>query len=542
MTKITFSRKEFEKEIKITKEIEEKINLFGAPIDSLTDDEIEIEVNPNRPDLLSLYTYLRAIKSFIGKEKGLKKYNLHKPDKEFKIIVDKSVKEIRPYTSCAIVKNLSLTEEKIKDIINMQEKLAFTLGRNRKKMAIGIYPLDKINLPITYTAKEPKEIKYQPLGVSQELTANEILLVHPAGRKYAHLLNGAKKYPVFIDAKKQVLSMPPIINSEHTGRINIETKEVFIECSGLEKSVLEKTLIIMTSALAEMGGKIHQMEIKGYENCITPNFVTEKIKISLDNTNNLLGLSLTESELVKLLKKMGHNYSKGKVEIAPWRTDILHEVDLIEDVAIAYGYNNFAPEIPNISTTGEESKESIIKRKISEILIGLGMLEISSYHLINQEEANIYDPKELLKLEDSKTEYKYLRPNLFIPSLRILSENKDAEYPQRIFEIGAVFSKNSGKETHIDEKNNIIFSLTPANATECKQHIDYLFKSLGIKYTIKEATSDNLIDGRTAEIILNDKVIGYFGEVHPLTLKKAGIKTPVAVAEISLEEIFKIIN
>ncbi|MEK6847136.1 MAG: hypothetical protein AABY16_03145, partial [Nanoarchaeota archaeon] len=237
---------------------------------------------------------------------------------------------------------------------------------------------------------------------------------------------------------------------------------------------------------------------------------------------------------------MGYRYSKGKVEIPPWRTDILHEVDLIEDIAIAYGYNNIVPEIPNISTTGEESKESIIKRKISEILIGLGLLEISSYHLIKQEESK--QNKELLELEDSKTEYKYLRPNLFIPLLRILSENKDAEYPQKIFEIGTVFSKNSGKETGIDERTSLIIGLTPANATECKQHIDYLFRSLGLNYTLEETTHDNMIDGRTADIILNNKVIGYFGEVHPITLKNAGMKMPLAVAEISLEEIFKAVN
>ncbi len=540
MTKVIFSRKEFEKEIKITKEIEEKINLFGTPIDSLTSEEIEIEISPNRPDLLSLYNYLRAFKAFIGKEKGLKKYKINKPEKNYKIIVDKSVKEIRPCTVCAIVKSLLLTEEKIKDIINMQEKLAFTVGRNRKKMAIGIYPLNKINLPIRYTAKEPKEIKYQPLGAQQELTASEILLLHPTGRKYAHLLDNTKKYPIFIDANNQVLSMPPIINSEQTGRIDVNTKEVFIECSGSEKPVLEKTLVIITSALAEMGGKIYQMEIKGSEDFLSPNFTTEKMKISLDNANKLLGLPITESNLSKYLQRMGYRYSKGKVEIPPWRTDILHEVDLIEDIAIAYGYNNIVPEIPNISTTGEESKESIIKRKISEILIGLGLLEISSYHLIKQEESK--QNKELLELEDSKTEYKYLRPNLFIPLLRILSENKDAEYPQKIFEIGTVFSKNSGKETGIDERTSLIIGLTPANATECKQHIDYLFRSLGLNYTLEETTHDNMIDGRTADIILNNKVIGYFGEVHPITLKNAGMKMPLAVAEISLEEIFKAVN
>ncbi len=542
MTNIIFSRKEFEKHIKLTPDIQDKITLFGTPLESVTNEEIEIEIFPNRPDLIPMHGYLRAFKSFLGKETGLKKYNVRKPEKDYKITVDKAVKEVRPYTACAIVKNLKLTNEQIKDIINLQEKLAITVGRNRKKIAIGIYPLDKIKLPISYTAREPKDIKYQPLGLQHELTAPEILAMHPAGRKYASLLENQKKYPVFIDANKQILSMPPIVNSEQTGKIDTSTKEVFIECSGYDKSSLEKTLVIISTALADIGGEIYEMEISDKEEYTTPNFATQKMKISLENTNKLLGISLTEAQLIKALQKMGHNYNKGTAEISSWRTDILHEVDLIEDVAIAYGYNNFTAEIPNISTAGEESKENIIKRKISEVLIGLGIIEISSYHLIKQEEAERYNLKEALELQDSKTEYKYLRPNLLVPLLRILAENKDAEYPQKLFEIGAVFSKSSGKETGIEEKDNLIIGITPANATECKQHIDYIFKSLNIEYKISEASHAGLIEGRTASIIVNNKIIGHFGEVHPITLKEAGIKMPLAIAEISLEEVYKTIN
>ncbi len=423
----------------------------------------------------------------------------------------------------------------------MQEKLAITIGRNRKKMGIGIYPLNKIKLPITYTAKSPTEIKYHPLGFERELSAKEILLLHPTGKKYEHLLAGLPKYPVFIDSNKEIMSMPPIINSNNTGRIDSETKEIFIECTGTDKRVLEKTLVIVSASFAEMGGKVYQMEIIDKEKNVTPDFSNQKTKISIDSVNKLLGLSLNENQISSLLARMGHNYRAGTVETSPWRTDILHEVDLIEDIAIAYGYNNFIDEIPNISTPGEESKESIIRRKLSELLIGLGMLEISSYHLIKKEEKDNY-AKESVELEDSKTEYKFLRPNLFIPMLRTLAENKDAEYPQKIFEIGRVFSLNSQKETGINEKDNLIIGLTPSNFTDCKQHIDYLFKALQIEYSVKETTHANLIDGRTGVIIVNNKSIGYIGEVHPNCLKKSGIKMPLTVAEISLEEIYKIIN
>ncbi len=541
MTNIIFSRKEFEKHIKLTPEIQEKITLFGTPLENITKDAVEIEIFANRPDLISLEGYVRSFKKFLGKDTKIN-YNIKKPESNFKLYVDKSVKEIRPYVSCAIIKKLDFNEEKLKDLINLQEKLSNTLGRNRKKIAIGIYPLDQISFPIKYEARDPKDISFKPLGFEKELNSKDILVMHPTGRKYEPLLKDLKKYPIFIDSKKNILSMPPIINSEVAGKVDLDTKELFIECTGFDKNIVEKTLAIISTSLAESGGTIYQIEIIDNSNYFSPNLENQKTKISLDNVNKLLGLNINENQMQKLLEKMGHSYKKGIVESQCYRIDILHEVDLIEDIAIAYGYENLVPEVPNISTAGEESKESIVKRKLSEILIGLGLLETSTYHLIKQNEVENYDLKDCLELVDSKNEYKYLRPNLLIPSLRILSENKDSEYPQRIFEIGRVFNKNSSKENGIEEKDHLIISLAPANATEIKKHIDYLFKMLNLDYNIKEIVKPELIEGRTCGIILNNKQIGYFGEVHPNNLKENNLSMPISLAEISLDEIYSMIN
>ncbi|MEK6894274.1 MAG: phenylalanine--tRNA ligase subunit beta [Nanoarchaeota archaeon] len=542
MTNIIFSRREFERHIKITPEIQEKITLFGTPLENVTKDTIEIEIFANRPDLISLDGYIRSFKKFLGKEPGIKEYNVKKSENNFKLYVDKSVKDVRPYVSCAIIKKLNLNEDSLKDLINLQEKLATTLGRNRKKVAIGVYPLDKINFPLKYEAKDHQEISFKPLGLNHELNSKEILAMHPTGRKYEHLLKDLKKYPIFIDSKKNILSMPPIINSETSGRIEVNTKELFIECTGFDKNAVEKTLIIIATSLAESGGIIQQINIIDNNSYQSPKLESQKTKISLNKVNKLLGLNINENQIQKLLEKMGHSYKKGIVESPPYRIDILHEVDLIEDIAIAYGYENFIPEVPNISTTGEESKESIMKRKISEILIGLDMLEISTYHLIKQDEVEKYNLKESLELLDSKNEYKYLRPNLLVPSLRILSENKDSEYPQKLFEIGRTFNKDSQKENGIEEKENLIISITPANATDIKKHLDYLFKMLNLEYKIKEISKTELIEGRTCAILVNDKQIGYFGEVHPETLRNNNLNMPLSVAEISLEEVYNSIN
>jgi phenylalanyl-tRNA synthetase beta chain len=544
MAIVKFPRKEFEKIVKLTPLTIEKISQFGTPLESLTNDEIEIEIFPNRPDLLSMQGYLRSFNAFLGKETGLKTYKLKKPEKNYKVTISPSVKSVRPYTVCAIVKNLSFNDEKIKEIIDLQEKLHTTLGRNRKKVAIGIYPLEKIKLPIKYMALPPNEIKFIPLESGKEMTGYQILQKYPAGKEFANILEGKEKFPVFIDANKKVLSMPPIINSHETGKVTTSTKDIFIECSGFDLQALNKALNIIITTLADLSPSvsIHQMQLIHKKKSLSPNLSTEKLSISLENANRLLGLNLKESDLERLLPKMGYNYEKGKVEIPAWRSDILHEVDIIEDIAIAYGFQNFIPEIPNISTTASESIESKIKSKLSELLIGLGLIEISTYHLIKQGEAILAKIPNLIELEDSKTDYKYLRPNLLIPTLRILTENKDNEYPQKTFEIGTIFEKSPSTETTIKETQNLIIASSPTNFTEIKQILDYLTKILDIKYTLRESTHPNLIEGRTAEIQINNKLIGYIGELHPKTLHTWNIPLPVAVLEITLEEIFNILK
>ena len=538
MANIKYSKKQIEKYLNLNEKNIEKIAMYGTPL-SISKDFLEIEVFPNRPDIIPMQNFIRAINAFTGKNPGIKKYKINKPEKNYLVKVSSSVSSIRPFTACAIVKGLSLDDEKIKEIVNWQEKLHLTLGRNRKKVAIGIYPLHKIKLPIKYEAMDPDKIKFIPLESEKEMLGEEILKKHPKGIEYAGLLENFNKFPVFTDAEKKVLSMPPIINSNDTGKITTDTEGVFIECSGFDFNLLNKTLNIIVSAFAEMGGKIYQMELD-YEKAkkiLTPDFSPAKIKISLEKANSLLGLKISEKKLQKLLAKMEYNYKAGTLLIPPWRTDILHEVDIIEDIAIAYGYENIEPQMPKLVGAGEENFESKIKTKIAEILIGLGFIEISSYHLMKKD---LYKRKtEIIEVANSKTEYKVLRPNLIEPALEIFSNNKNNEYPQKIFEIGEVFSKSSGKtETGISESDSLLIAISPGNFTDVKQILDYLFKMLDIDYRIDESIHELMIEGRTGEIKIKNSKIGSLGELHPKTLRIKNMDMPVSAIEIYLEEIY----
>jgi len=546
MANIKILRKSFEKEIgKLDEVMKHKIAMFGTTLEGYDDNIIELEIFPDRPDLLSYQGFKRSFLAFLGKKVGLKNYKVNSPEKDYRVIVDSSVSNIRPYTACAIVKGLKFNDEKIKEVIDIQEKLHTTVGRKRKKLAIGIYPLEKIKLPIKYLALEPDKIKFQPLESPKEMDGLQILQRHPTGRDYVHLLSGKAKFPVFIDADEEVLSMPPIINSHRTGRITEDTKDVFIECSGYDLEILKKCLNIIVTSLSDMGGDIYQMKVEYKKTEITPDLTPESNKLSIENTNKLLGLKLTEKEVKKCLEKMGHEFSRGVVKTSAWRVDILHEVDLIEDVAISYGYDNFEPEIPKIATIGQEDKKEIIKRKISEILSGLGFLEVLNYHLTTAKDQfsrmGIVEKQEKgkIEIEDSKTEYNILRNNLSHYLLKNLSENVDSEYPQKIYEMGRIFNLEANDS--ISESESLSVAVSPSNFTELKQILGYLGRMLDINFEVKESvkTSVHFIEGRSADVLLNGEIIGSFGEIHPKILKNLKVKIPVALLEIGLGKVFE---
>jgi phenylalanyl-tRNA synthetase beta chain len=567
MTILTMNRKELEKRVgKIDVKLEKLITDMGTPIEEVTDREVSVEVFPNRPDLLSLANFARALNQFNGKGK-IAEFKINKPEKDFVLTIDKSVKAVRPHSACVIVKDLKFDDARIKEIVDVQEKLHNSLGRKRKKLAIGVYPLDKIKLPIRFVGRKPEEIKFLPLEAKVEMTGRQILRGTSTGREYADLLKDCDMFPVFVDANDEILSMPPIINSAKTGKIDETTRDVFIECSGHNLAYLKKCVNIIVATLYEMDGKIYAMEIKDSRdgNFVSPDMFPEELPFKIENIEKTLGVSLKEKDVISLLSRMGicARRADGKqiaserrmvAEIPAYRTDILHWIDLTEEVAIAYGYENFKAEIPDISTIAEESLIDKTKRIVGQVLAGLGLLECSSFHLTTKKNVKKmhYDFSDFIEVEESKTERDVLRMDLMTNLLQILSENSDAAYPQKIFEMGRVFSLcekmatgNKSQiacvDTGVLEKENLAIAIVDENVnfTEIKQILDYMFKMLGFEYSIDPVDDSNYIVGRCGKIIVAGVEVGRVGEIAPRVLKNWKIKFPVVGCEIGIGFLLK---
>ncbi len=537
MPTVKLNRKTFEtlvgKKLPIEK-LKDRISMLGTDLEDVTDKEIVVEIFPNRPDLLSEQGFARAFSSFIGIKTGLRKYKTKKSG--YQVIVDKNV-TMRPYTACAIVKNITFNDERIREIMQIQEKLAKSHGRDRAKSAYGLYPSKGINFPVHYIAKDPKKVKFKPLGFKREMRADDIEELHPKAKEYTWITKDWKKYPFFIDNKKNIMCMLPYTNSEDTGKIDNTTKEVFIECTGNNFENVKVALNIFVTLLADMGGEIYSIDIKYPTKTITtPNLSPTKWSIDINYVNKILGLNLKDKEIKILLEKMGFGYEKGKVLVPAYRADIMHQIDFVEDIAIAYGYENFVPEIPNVATIGKEDDFEVFKRKVSEILVGLQLLECETYNLTNKEIQNtkMNTSLPLIPLANSVSqEYNVLRAWVLPNMLQILEENKHHDYPQNLFTIGRVFKKNIE-----NDRLAIVLCDSNANFTKIKQVLDYLMRMLDIKYKVKSTKHSSFIEGRTGRVTANGKEVAYIGEINPKVLNNFGLEFPVAALEINLSELF----
>jgi phenylalanyl-tRNA synthetase beta chain len=428
----------------------------------------------------------------------------------------------------------------------LQEKFCESYGRRRKKVAVGVYNYKKIKFPIIYKATDPESIKFIPLEFKKEMTQQEILEDHPKGKEYAWTLEGCDKYPVLIDNSNEVLSFPPIINSNYSGKIEIGNEDLFFEATGDDLDAVLLAANIFAQAFYERGFKIYAVDIKYEDKKITtPHMFDESMKISSLQIKNLVGLNLKEEEIKKLLEKMRYDYKEGKVKIPDYRRDIMHPADIIEDIAISYGYNNIKPEPVSLYTQGEPLPIKKFIDKAKEVLVGLGYQEVLSSILSNKK--NLY---ENMNLEDFGTieinkpmseTYSVVRSWLLPILMEVLSKNKHVDYPQRIFEQGIITAKK-GEDIYDYHRIALASAHKDADFTEAKQALDLMMRLLGIKYKIIETEHNSFIPGRVGRVIVNNKKVSYIGEFSPEVIKNWDLDVPVVGFEVNLTELFENVN
>lgn len=547
MPVITFKYQDL-KELGIDMDKEELIDtipMMSSDIEDFDDEEIKVEFFPNRPDNLSVEGVARSLKGFINKEVGLPKYHVSKSGE--KVYVDEEIKKIRPYIAFAKIENVAFTSDKLKYIMDFQENLHWVIGRDRKKVAIGIHNADKIAGPYNYIASEKNENSFVPLDEENEMTPIEILKEHEKGVKYAHLLEEYNKYPIIIDKNNQILSMPPIINGELT-KLSENTKNIIVDVTGTDEKAINQCLNIICSSFAEVGGKIKSMEIIYPDKTITTPDLTPKVhNIHVNLVNELIGgTDLTTEDIQKLLAKARFDSevisnNQLKVYIPSYRIDILHEVDVIENIAIQYNIKNIKGELPNIFTVSYEHDWFKSENIIREVMIGLGFQEIMSlmltsekahYEMMNQKETEHVQVAKPITIDRTM-----IRSSLINSLMEFLEDNKHEDLPQKIFEIGDVLYLDNTEENKVRSSKKLagLICHSKANFTEMKSTVTSIVNTLGYSLDLSSSDNPTFIEGRVANIngdSKNGKIKGFFGEISPKVISNFTLEYPVIGFEI----------
>lgn len=528
-----------------TQELNESIDFAKAEIDEIEGDLLKVEIkDSNRPDLWSAEGIAREIKGRLTKDRGLPKYKVEKSN--VVVEVDEKVSKVRPLTVCAVVKNLKMNQAMMSQLIQLQEKVAGTFGRGRKEVAIGVYDLSRIKSPIKYTTAKLNK-KFVPLDFEEEMTIKEILEKHPKGKEFGHLVEGMKEIPIFIDAAGEVLSIPPIINSNFTGKVSEKTKEIFIECSGFDFKFLMPALNVLVAALIDRGAKVESVKVVYPRKVIfTPDLTPKKISVDVNFVNEISGLGLSAKEVAKLLEQaryeiVGMRGKKIELLYPAYRQDIMHQRDVVEDVIISFGYSRIKPEPIKYKTKGEISKMEVLADKVIEKMVDLGFQEILSYSLTNKEflfkRMNMNEEK-VVEIENPASLNWNVFRNWLLPSLmEFYSNNQHVEYPQKIFEVGDVVLIDEKGETGTKDVRKIAVAIADSKVSydNIASVLDAFMSSIGAKYELRRSKHSSFIEGRVAEILVKNKPIGFIGEIHPVVLENWKIEMPVAAFEINIE-------
>ncbi|MBI2654655.1 phenylalanine--tRNA ligase subunit beta [Candidatus Woesearchaeota archaeon] len=508
-------------------------------------DEVKIDFgDTNLPYLWSVEGFARLIKGILGLQKGVPEIKVHKRD--YQVVVDKSVIKYRPYIACFAAKGKRVDDYLIKQIVQLQEKFCEGYGRRRQKVSIGLYSYKRLKFPVHYKAVEPLSVEFVPLEFKAKMNLKEILAEHPKGKDYSLVLEGFDKYPLLMDDKNEVMSLVPIINSNFTGKIEIGDENIFFEATGTDEEAVNLAAVIFAYALFERGFEVFSVEIKYPNKKVTsPDLSIETVAIKNEQIKHLFGLELKESEVKHLLEKAQFEFGDWKVKVPPYRKDILHPYDIIEDIGIMYGFDK-TPEAPlKTYTIGSALRINDFIDKVREIVIGLGYQEVMSAVLTNKEflykKMNIEDVG-TIEIEDFMSEtYSVVRSWVLPNIMEVFSKNKHVEFPQKIFEEGLI---NIRKGNYILEHSRIAIASShdEANYTEMRQVLDLIMKCFGLSYDIEEAEHGSFIEGRCARAIVKGKKIAYLGEINPEVLQNWGLEMPVAALELNLTELFEVIE
>jgi phenylalanyl-tRNA synthetase beta chain len=533
---------------------------LGLEFEGETEDGLfQLEFEADRLDRLSVEGVARSLRYQYGDDSGV--YVPSTNDADWTIEVDESVPDERPYVTGAVVRGLDLDAAGLDSLIQLQEKLHATMGRGRAKGAIGIHDLTMLKgrsrveggeNSISYRGIDPDGESFVPLDSNDELTPAEVLTEHPTGETYAPLLDGYERYPAIYD-DLGLFSFPPVINGRRT-EVDTGSRELFVELTGTDQWTIDRMCTIICYALDARGATIERVNVEYPDRTLDrPDFAIDEKTVSHQRIERALGIDVDEREVIDLLERAGLDAeSDGEgdelsywVSIPPYRTDVLHPVDVIDDIGRAYGFNRLEPQYPDVSTVGGRHERSRHERAIREMLVGLGFEDLLNFYLIGESEN--FDRMELSPGDDVlgaaepatiaepySRDYEIVRTWALPSLLMVLENNTHRRYPQDLAEVGLAAHVDPDENTNVAEERRVagVLARTDASYEDAKGRLASLARAFDVELATPATDHPSFIEGRVASVVLDGEHAGVVGELHPEILVEHGLEVPVVGFEL----------
>jgi phenylalanyl-tRNA synthetase beta chain len=554
-------------------------DLFGLGIEyeGETDDgAFKLEFEADRLDRLSVEGIARSLRYHYGDDRGVYVPDTNAPDWTIEV---EDVPDDRPYVTGAVVRGVDLDEDALDSLIQLQEKLHATMGRKRAKGAIGIHDLTMLKgqvarsaterasgetaseagqdgdatggRSIRYTGIGPDEDTFVPLDDDAERTPAEVLSEHPTGETYADLLADYDTYPAIYD-DIGLFSFPPVINGRRT-EVTTDSRELFVELTGTDQWTIDRMCAIICYALDARGATIEDVTVEYPDRELRrPDFEVRSKTVTHDRIETLLGIDLTADDVVDLAERAGLDATPDgdgyEVEIPPYRVDVLHPVDIVDDLGRAYGFNELTPRYPDVNTIGGRTEASRLEAAARQALVGLGFEDLLNFNMTSEREN--FDRMRLAPDDDAvgaanpatiaepySEDYTILR-TWALPSLAmVLENNTHRSYPQHLAEIGFAAHADGDTETGAAERRTVAAVLADHDASyeDAKARLQALCDEFHADLETPPTDHPSFIDGRAASVVVDGDDVGVVGELHPEVIVDHDVEVPVAGFEFALD-------
>jgi len=549
---------------------------FGLELDEVVTEVSEegkeevvyrIEIGANRYDLLCLEGIVRALQVFQGKV-SVPKYTLTNPPKTEKIILDPSVLQVRPHVIGAILRDVTFDKARYNSFIDLQDKLHQNLARKRTLASVGTHDLDTIKGPFTYQAKPPTDIKFKPLNQTQEFTSAQLMELYSGDshlKSYLPIISSSPVHPVITDTSGTVLSLPPIINGEHS-KITVNTKNIFFEVTATDLTkagMVLDTLVTMFSQYCSQPFTVEPVvtELPDGSSLIYPKLPYRTQAVNRDKINSMIGVDIPLDHMAGLIQKMclpsrviDPKTGTIEVTIPPTRHDILHPCDIYEDVAIAYGYNNIVKTIPSTLTIAQQLPVNKLTDQLREAVAQAGFTEALTFSLCSRDDVAAKMRKDITEvpavhIANPKTlEFQVARTSLISGLLKTVQANRKMPLPLKLFEISDVVLKDAAAEVGARNERRLaaVFYNKSPGFEIIHGLLDRVFQLLEVPYikpgdppssgyTLKEGQDSIYFPGRAADIIAYGQVVGSLGVLHPDVITAFDLNLPCSALEINIE-------